>query len=192
MEDRVTGFRFDDLGQNERFVSATLQATQAALRSHQKEKLEALRNAVLNVAVGRNFSDEQQGVFLSLLDTLQPIHLNLLRFFADPPGYCRFLGKPPMLLPAGGDSIASHEVLKLIPELRNEAQLTAADAGSSQQLVDLVIGDLISDQLIKLPRAGDIWILRKPYAATPTEPDPAITEFGKSFLTFITEPQIKA
>ena len=39
LKGRVQGFRFDDLGQNQQFVSATLQATQAALRTHQAEKL---------------------------------------------------------------------------------------------------------------------------------------------------------
>lgn len=79
LESTVTGFNFDDLANNEQFVSATLQATQAALRTHQEEKLEALRNAVLNAAASHNFSDEQQGIFLSLVDTLQPIHLRLLK-----------------------------------------------------------------------------------------------------------------
>ena len=52
LEGRVEGFRFDDLSQNKQFVSQALQAGVAALRSHQTEKLEALRNAVLNVAIG--------------------------------------------------------------------------------------------------------------------------------------------
>ena len=66
LEGRVDGFRFDDLEKNEQFVSATLQATQAALKTHQVEKLEALRNAVLNVAVGSAPSEDLQFVFLSL------------------------------------------------------------------------------------------------------------------------------
>ena len=37
LEKDVEGFRFDDLGHNPQFVSATLQATHSALRTHQRE-----------------------------------------------------------------------------------------------------------------------------------------------------------
>lgn len=86
LECKVDGFRFEDLANNEEFVSATLQATQGALRTHSAEKLEALRNAVLNVAANRDFSEEQQEIFLSLADSLQPVHLRILNFMDEPKG----------------------------------------------------------------------------------------------------------
>lgn len=58
LEGQISGFHLDTLADNEQFVSATLQATQAALRTHQKEKLEALRNAVLNTAVNQEPEDD--------------------------------------------------------------------------------------------------------------------------------------
>ncbi|HLF77024.1 MAG TPA: hypothetical protein VJB57_05980, partial [Dehalococcoidia bacterium] len=39
------------LSRNEGFITAAIHASQLALRNHQKEKLEALRNAVLNSAL---------------------------------------------------------------------------------------------------------------------------------------------
>lgn len=81
LENQVRDFHFDDLHRNEQFVSATLQATQAALRTHQEEKLEALRNAVLNVAVSRGPSEDLQVIFLNLVDSFTPMHLKILRFF---------------------------------------------------------------------------------------------------------------
>ena len=84
LEGRVVGFRFDDLGQNEQFVSATLQATHAALRTHQAEKLEALRNAVMNVAVSRAPSEDLQLIFLNLVDSFTPAHLKILSLFQHP------------------------------------------------------------------------------------------------------------
>jgi len=81
LEGRGNGFRFDDLAQNEQFVSATLHAAQAALRTHQTEKLSALRNAVLNVAIGRGPSDDLQLIFLNLINTLTPTHLLVLSQF---------------------------------------------------------------------------------------------------------------
>jgi hypothetical protein len=84
MEGKIDGFRFDDLGKNEQFVSATLQATQAALRTHQSEKLAALQNAVVNAAVGKAPSDDLQLVFLSLVDSFTPTHLKILHLFQHP------------------------------------------------------------------------------------------------------------
>ena len=83
LENQVRDFHFDDLQHNEQFVSATLQATQVALRAHHTEKLEALRNAVLNVAISRSPSEDLQLIFLNLIDRFTPMHLNILRFCLD-------------------------------------------------------------------------------------------------------------
>jgi len=76
--DRLT---FESLSQNEEFVSATLQATSVALRTHASEKLQALQNAVLNVAAGTGPDGDLQSIFLSLVDSLTPLHLRLLALF---------------------------------------------------------------------------------------------------------------
>ena len=81
LEGRVDGFRFDDLSQNQQFVSATLQATQGAQRTHQAEKLTALQNAVVNVAVARGPSEDLQLIFLNLVDSFTPTHLQVLAHF---------------------------------------------------------------------------------------------------------------
>jgi hypothetical protein len=83
LEDKVAGFRFEDLAQNEQFVSAVLQATQAAVRTHQEEKIEALRNAVLNVAIGIDLSQDLRAIFLSFIDTFAPSHMRMLRFLQN-------------------------------------------------------------------------------------------------------------
>lgn len=84
LEGKIEGFRFDDLGQNEQFVSATLQATQSALRTHQKEKLEALRNALLNIAIERSPDEDEQTMFLGYIDELSTWHIRLLVFLQNP------------------------------------------------------------------------------------------------------------
>jgi len=89
LEGKIDGFRFDDLGKNEQFVSATLQATQAALRTHQSEKLAALRNAVMNAAVGRAPSEDLQLIFLNFVDSFTPAHLKILAFFQHPDNTAR-------------------------------------------------------------------------------------------------------
>ena len=81
LEGKVQGFRFENLGDNEQFVSAMIQATQSAARTHRNEKLEALRNAVLNIALGHNPGEDLQAIFLNLVDSFTPVHLELLRLF---------------------------------------------------------------------------------------------------------------
>jgi hypothetical protein len=87
VEEQVDGFHFEDLQHNDAFVSAALQATQSALRTHQQEKLEALQNAVLNVALSTSLDEEKQLVFLGLIDVLSVTHLELLKLFSDRRSY---------------------------------------------------------------------------------------------------------
>ena len=76
LEANVEGFKIENLKNNEQFISTVLTATQAANRNHQQEKREALRNAVLNVAVGSGLEQDAQAIFLSLIDRFTAWHLN--------------------------------------------------------------------------------------------------------------------
>jgi len=84
LEDKVQGFRAETLSRREEFISAALQASQSAIRTHDKEKLEALRNAVLNIAIGRTPGEDEQAMFLGYIDTLSTWHIRLLRFLENP------------------------------------------------------------------------------------------------------------
>jgi len=78
LSQKVDGLTPQALATNDAFISAFAQATQAVIRTHQKEKLEALRNAVLNVAVAKAPSEDMQLMFLNLVDSFTPIHLQIL------------------------------------------------------------------------------------------------------------------
>ena len=62
------------------------QAIQAVTRTHEEEKLKALRNAVLNTALGPP-SGYDTGTLLAICETLTPWHLKVLCFFDDPQRY---------------------------------------------------------------------------------------------------------
>ena len=53
----------EDLQNNEAFISTVLQASQIAQRNHQQEKIDALRNAVLNSALPSAPDDSRQQMF---------------------------------------------------------------------------------------------------------------------------------
>lgn len=71
------------MGSNERFVSAVLQASPIAVKTHQTEKRRALRNAVLNVAKGPSIGDDKEAFFLRLVDAFTVTHLELLSLFKN-------------------------------------------------------------------------------------------------------------
>ena len=82
---QVRGFRIEDLSSNEAFITTVMQATQVALRTHQKEKLLALRNAVLNVALHRAPDEDLQLLYLSFADSFTQWHLRILKYFHEHP-----------------------------------------------------------------------------------------------------------
>jgi len=84
--------RVEGLENDEAFVSTLMRASSVAVQTHQREKLEALRNAVLNAAIHTIDDDDEEALFLSFIEALTPAHLRVLRFRADPLGVAREAG----------------------------------------------------------------------------------------------------
>lgn len=182
LEGKVDGFKFEDLAQNEQFVSATLQATQSALRTHQQEKLEALRNAVLNVASGiRSYADRQEQ-FLALVDRFTSEHLVLLNLFRDPAGYCRSHGRN-VPIARKGTHLFVYQVL-------DSAMPLAASPGSAGALRELAVDELAAVRLIRLKKENDKWLMPRSHPAIADEEvESATTKLGNDFLDFISAPE---
>lgn len=79
------GVDIGQLSENEEFVSAVLQASQIAIRTHRQEKREALRNALFNIASGKAPEESLQQIFLEYIDAFSELHVQLLKFFQAPP-----------------------------------------------------------------------------------------------------------
>ena len=84
LAEKVEGFKIEELSQNEAFITTVTHASQAAIRNHQKEKLEALRNAVLNAALPNAPEEDLQLMFLNYIDSLTTWHLAILKFLDNP------------------------------------------------------------------------------------------------------------
>jgi hypothetical protein len=110
----------DDLLGSDQFITATLHATQTALKNHQKEKLEALKNSVLNVAIGTSLDEDVQMVFLRYIDELTPWHLRILAYFQDPAGWLKEHSVTMPNLMMGG---ITEGVFRAFPELKKEGDL---------------------------------------------------------------------
>jgi hypothetical protein len=167
LEEKVKDFRMEDLSKNEEFISTLTHASQAALRSHQQEKLDALRNAVLNVAVGVGPDENVQLMFVNLVDNLTPLHLRILRFFQRPESPTAKAGSPRRVHVMG---TAAEALESAMPELRGR-----------QELYELVARDLhaagllSSNSLTSMATGPGIYAKRT-------------TDLGDQFVRFITYP----
>jgi hypothetical protein len=77
------GISLDELQSDEAFISVLVQASQVAVRNHQREKIEALRQAICNSAGDVQIEEDLQLLFVRFIDELTPSHFALLRFFHD-------------------------------------------------------------------------------------------------------------
>jgi hypothetical protein len=84
LNEKVASLTPEALSENEGFISVAIRASQMAMRNHQQEKLDALRNAVQNSALPNAPEDDLKMIFLDNVDALTPWHLRLLKMFSNP------------------------------------------------------------------------------------------------------------
>jgi len=106
------GIDLSGLQQNEEFISAVMHASQAALRTHQTEKLQALRNAIINIADGAGPEETTQYLLLGYVDELTEMHLRLLKAAQTPT-------PPPSMGMGGLEAVLAHS----IPQLQGKTDL---------------------------------------------------------------------
>jgi hypothetical protein len=87
LQERVEGFDWGQRMKDPAFVSLLLEACQLAVRNHREEKRKALRNAVLNAAVGIDVEEDVRFAFLALIDRFTASHLDVLDFAYYPRGW---------------------------------------------------------------------------------------------------------
>lgn len=119
LEAQIAEVTHERLAQSEEFTTAFLHASQVAVRTHQREKRDALRNAVLNVAAGRAPSEDLQILFFYAVDALTPSHLQLLRYFDDPGQWPTNGQLPPNFVV---NTTVGDMLERAIPDLRQQRQ----------------------------------------------------------------------
>lgn len=80
IEENIDGLAF----QEQAFQTALMYSLQIASRNHQEEKLEALRNIVLNAALPNAPDEDMQRMFLNWIDNFTTCHLSLLKLLHQP------------------------------------------------------------------------------------------------------------
>ena len=145
-EQRQEGF-IDEVRTNPAFIDTVLQASQAALRTSQQEKLDALRNAVLNSAMPHSPDESRRQIFINLIDTFTVWHLRILKLMDDPLTWYYEHGKDAEL-GIGGKVFTV--VQYAFPELREErpfCHLIANNLAAQRLVTFISIDDDISQHV---------------------------------------------
>lgn len=87
LRQRAGGIDLETLTHNDLFTDAVVTATRTVEHTHQSEKIEALRNAVLNSAAPDAPDADTQAIILNLIDRFTPSHLRLVTLWDDPPAW---------------------------------------------------------------------------------------------------------
>jgi hypothetical protein len=120
LREKRPGLDIDEFLKSDQFITAILDATQIALKNHKKEKLDALKNSILNSAVEPGLDQDVRMVFLRYIDELTPWHLRILAYFQDPAGWLseHKIAMPELMM--GG---LTEGVFRAFPELKKEGVL---------------------------------------------------------------------
>lgn len=167
LEQKFESFKIGELANNEPFISAVIQATRAAIATHQPEKRAMLRNALLNSAAGYGPSEELQEVFVAAIEELSVSHIRILNFY--------WTGLTDLIKAGKWDSLhpyALSNYLTAIGELHPEMK------GQ---------GDFLSYLMTDLKNRGFSTISR-PADSFPQSP--GVTNLGVQFLKFILTPPV--
>jgi len=169
VEARVTDLTPEKLASNEAFVTVAMQASQIAIRNHQHAKLDALRNAVLNAALPNPPQEDEQMIFLRLIDQLTPWHLRVLAVLDNPQTWMQ---RNQTQNPGWGMGGVSTVLEHCLPDLRGQ-----------RDIYEQIVRDLQADGLIGQGQFLNLTMTGGGMMESRT------TARGKRFSAFISTPQ---
>lgn len=163
LELESNGLNLETLQDNEQFISAAMYASQLALRTHKQEKLDALRNALTNIATDQAPEEAMQHLFLNLVDTFTVSHIQILQLFQNPT-------PPPNMSMGGLGNVLEHNM----PDMCGRGDLYG------QLWKDLYLKGLVNTEGMNVTMSGNGLGQKR------------TTSLGDEFLKFISEPIINA
>lgn len=169
VQERVAEFTPEKLAANEVFVTVAMQASQVAIRNHQQVKLEALRNAVLNSALPNPPQEDEQIIFVRLIDDLAPWHLRVLSLLDDPVDW---MSRNSVKNPSWGLGGVSTVIEHCLPDLHGQ-----------HDTYDQIVRDLQGDGLVGQGQFVHITMTGGGMLESRT------TDRGKRFIKFISAPE---
>ena len=160
LEERLSKLEttLEDIGNNEFFTTALVKATELAMKTARKEKMEYLANSVVN-SLNPDIDEEKLIVFLSLLDKYTVSHIKIIYFFNNPK---RFDGISSSSYMMGSPSTPLFQVF---PELNNGLFKKMYD--------DLYTDGMVNTENLNVTMTGSGMVAKR------------TTQLGDDFLRFI-------
>ncbi|MDF2820212.1 MAG: hypothetical protein K0R15_653 [Clostridiales bacterium] len=164
LQKRMNSFKIEELVHNEIFVSTMMKASQLAIRTHQKEKLTALHNAVINTALNISIDESEQEMFLNILDSFTVWHLKIIHYFENP--NLRFI-----------------EANITKPNIYMGAPITPllhyySDLREKKDFVNIVVKELYKNNILNIDNISGLMTEQGIYESR-------VTGYGRRFLQFI-------
>lgn len=159
-------FQNENLQNNEDFISTFYQSLDIAKKTHNKEKHEALKYAVINSVLNETFDGSIKALFLSFIEKLTPWHLKLLKYLDDPDAWFRKNNMTPPEL------VISGSIWQLMSKAFPNLEI---------KIAEIIVGDLNAMGLLNIEKTtlNITMSIHGPYQQ-------ATTKFGRDFLEFIT------
>ena len=171
--EETRGITLEDLRNDPAFADAVIQASRAADATSSAEKRDALRNAVLNTALGKGpLTADTRHVMLRCVDELTPTHFQILKLIRDH----GVQESPTEFNASQGAQPLSYFVSRCVPELEGRGD---------RPIADLFCLDLINRGLVSHSSGGV-----GPGANFLTVPIALhnLTDLGQQLLDFIATP----
>ena len=161
-ERHCEGCRVENIVQDEAFISASIQVARIVVGTHQREKLDYLRNALLNIAIGKGVGETKQQLFLNAVEVFTPAHVKILNLIwrSLNPGWDQHSVPLPL-------RTYSRAIELLVPEVKGQPAVIGA-----------VLADLRNRGLTTLSNAD----IQFPQGSL-------VTNLTGEFLTFILNPE---
>ncbi|WDC83375.1 hypothetical protein PL321_11490 [Caloramator sp. mosi_1] len=169
IKSKIQNFDWDSLSQNDNFITIVMHATQTAIKNHNEEKLEALKNAVLNSAIKIEIDENLQLMFINYIDLLTPWHLKIFTYFRNPR---EWLNERKINIPQFYTTSPANILEIAFPELKGK-----------RNFYDIIIKDLYSKGLLELESLHTT--MTESGALTSRT-----TEIGNKFITYISIPKV--
>lgn len=145
LKERPNAPTIEELSKNDAFVTVMLNASAAAMRTHQQEKLDALRAAVINTALGMAPDEHTQLMFIRFVDELTALHLRILGYARNPASWFERnqIPKPDIYLGARSAVLEA-----ALPELRGMGDIynQAVNELSARGLISGSFSGMVSQQ----------------------------------------------
>ncbi len=169
LQNKVEGFDVHSLCEDELFISVLNRASQLALSNHQEEKIDALKNVVINTALKISIDENEEMMFINMIDSLTPWHLKIINYFENPKERFEEFGIKPREYMMGSPITPLQE---FYPELENK-----------DSFINLIVNDLYNKGIFNVKDLNCTMTSNGMYSSR-------LTEYGMRFLRYIKYPQI--